>query len=164
MVAKAKPSFILLAALSVLLALPAAASSAGPPDPVIGQPFPISANFTNNEFDVAVAHDPGRNRFLVVFNNDSALNARCVDALGATVATFVVPAVNGINPDVVYNGWLDEYLVVWDEAFCRLGRPSGWGVLSRAWRHRRRLRHPPDRGRLHVRQSRGGAQRPPRSS
>jgi hypothetical protein len=129
--------FIRLAALTavtvltVLLTLTAAASAAGPPDPIIGEPFAISAIAGNNEFDVAAAHDPGRNRFVVVFANDSALNARCIDGHGVTVATFVVPAINGSKPDVVYNGWLDEYLIVWDEALAVWGARVG-GVCSPA--------------------------------
>ena len=115
MVTKAKRALILLALLIGVLPLPAVALAAGPPDPLIGQPFPIAAVPVNDEENVAVAHDPGRNRFLVVYENDSALNAICMNAHGVTVTSFVVPATDGSNPDVVYNGWLDEYLIVWDQ-------------------------------------------------
>ena len=66
MVSKAKRALVLLARLAAVLQLPAAALAAGPPEPLIGQPFPFSNLPSVDSVNVAVAHSPGDNRFLVV--------------------------------------------------------------------------------------------------
>ena len=75
-----------------------------------GQPFPIATVPGNSEENAAVAYDEGRNRYLVVNQNAGALNAVCLDATGATVASYVVGS--GFFPDVTYNSAYDQYLVV----------------------------------------------------
>jgi hypothetical protein len=115
MVTNARRALLLLAALTVLLPLPSGVLAAGPPEPLIGQPFRISPVSSSDTVDrPAVAHDPGRNRFMVVYEHDSGVNAVCLTAQGATVASYVA-STDGGDPDVVYNGWFDEYLVVWHD-------------------------------------------------
>ncbi len=91
--------------------LPVLASSI----PFRGPPFPIAQVHPNNEISPAVAYDEGRDRFLVVYQNATALTARCMTADGQNVATYVVGSIPySVNPDVAYNVIDDQYLVVFE--------------------------------------------------
>ena len=96
--AKANRVPILLSLLAAVLFVPAASLAAGSPGPLIGQPFPVSAVPAGEEDNVAVAYDRTRRRFLLVFENDDALMAACVDAHGPTLATYVLAASDGKTP------------------------------------------------------------------
>jgi hypothetical protein len=84
-----------------------------PASPATGDPFPIAAVPGNDENRPVVAHDEGRNWFLVVYENAGGQNAVCMDAQGNTIRTYVVGT--GQHPDVVYSGDHDQYLVVYDD-------------------------------------------------
>jgi len=94
------------------LAWPLNTLPAGPPG---GDPFPIATATGTDQFNPVVAHDDSRNRYLVVYENELGINAVCLNNLGDTLATYVVPASNGNAPDVVFGSDHDEYLIVWEE-------------------------------------------------
>jgi hypothetical protein len=76
--------------------------------------LPIATVATNNEMNAAAAYDEARDRYLVVNQNNTTLNGTCITSDGDTVRTYVIG--NGQNPDVVYNIWEDQYLVVWEDS------------------------------------------------
>jgi hypothetical protein len=89
----------------------ASAVTASPP--VIGHPFPIAAVQPNSEIYPTVAHDEVRGRYLVVYHNETTLNAQCITAQGHVLATYVLGSTpQSTGPDVAYNPVDDQYLVV----------------------------------------------------
>jgi len=94
--------------------LPRAGSAQPAETSSVGGTFPIAVVPGNDERSPAVAYDEGRNRYLVVNQNESTLNGTCMNAAGDTVASYVIGT--GENPDVVYNARIDQYLVVWYNA------------------------------------------------
>jgi len=75
--------------------------------------IPIATVLGNTEEFPAVAYDEGRDRYLVVYQNDSTINGICLTAAGDTVAAYAIGT--GVRPDVAYNVRNDQYLVVWDD-------------------------------------------------
>ncbi|RLC98580.1 MAG: hypothetical protein DRI77_04725 [Chloroflexi bacterium] len=94
-------------------------------DPSTGDSFPIDATAGTDQFNPIVAHDEGRNQFLVVYENEAGIRAVCLNAQGDTLATYVVPASDGNAPDVVYSSDHDEYLIVWEDAGAIYGARVG---------------------------------------
>ncbi|MGD2040641.1 MAG: hypothetical protein PVH11_07425 [Anaerolineae bacterium] len=82
--------------------------------PLIGEPFPIAAESPSYEWFPSVAQDTQRKRFLVVYQDEGGITAVCLSGLGAPLRSYPVSA-SGDYPDVVYNAWHDQYLIVWQQ-------------------------------------------------
>ena len=114
--------FLVALALLAAPALPAApaifASDLSAPTlfaPTLGAPFPIADDPVRWESSPAVAQDPIRRRFLVVFQHDTSLKAVCLSDRGRFLMGHDVAA-GGRSPDVVYNEGHDQYFIVWEDS------------------------------------------------
>lgn len=100
------------------LAAAVSANAGGP----LGSRFVIFNNASVAEQNAAVAYNPNRNEYLVVWYNDRSSNddiqAQRVAGDGTLVGpSFIISAGSGAErryPDVAYNSQRDEYLVVWE--------------------------------------------------
>ena len=95
--------------------------------PLVGEPFPISVELLH-QIAPAVAHNPQRRNFLVVWQSGvggggpagvgagvisgGAILARTVSADSATTGPTIFVG-DGTNPDVAFNEAADQFLVVW---------------------------------------------------
>jgi hypothetical protein len=100
------------------LALPTSALAGG----LVGDAFPISADKSLNETEAAIAYNPDREEYLVVWYNDSQddfIQAQRLDKDGSKIGSPVTIS-EGLEhdrhyPDVAYNTQHDQYLVVWED-------------------------------------------------
>ena len=97
-------------------------AAAGAGSQLIGSNFTIANDSSLTETNPAVAYNPDREEYLVVWYNDRAGNddiqAQRVSKNGALVGNpFYIAAGAGVDrrfPDVAYNSRRNEYLVVWE--------------------------------------------------